>query len=332
MYTDITNLFMHSYTSQPIYFKHKHIVIRCPFCGDSIKNPSHAHLYIEPSLKVFWCARCYTGGSLSYLLIKIKDRFNIDITQIARYASNYITQAPNKTRPVTIDEEYVKLTKLKQHLQKQSYHQFKDNMSYYFLLKGIVVDDYLLRQLPITMYQVTKQYLQPHTSQLQDSLMQFTIGNRVIYRFDYVSLMNKGIEYTNRRFMNLYLSTGNNYSGLVYSLFHIMPYNFAKKFYENYNIGRKQELIVAEGLTDIVAYIVDNRIIETDLPITCLVLNGKYYDYIKIFDELFDRITILVDNDATHKAFVVSLQLKSDYNLVIPRLLDYRESSLRQRV
>ncbi|MGC8735036.1 MAG: hypothetical protein ACP5RD_08455, partial [bacterium] len=60
----------------------KHIVIRCPYCGDSVKDKTHAHCYIHLEQNVFYCARCNTGGSLSRLLYKIRNRFNIDITKV----------------------------------------------------------------------------------------------------------------------------------------------------------------------------------------------------------------------------------------------------------
>ena len=45
----------------------KELRVRCPYCGDSKSNKSHAHLYIEmkPPFK-FYCQKCSTGGILSH--------------------------------------------------------------------------------------------------------------------------------------------------------------------------------------------------------------------------------------------------------------------------
>ena len=59
--------------SLPVYFQApdqiEHIV-RCPFCGDSRKDPTHAHLYIkidvnDDSLMPYYCFRCGEKGMVS---------------------------------------------------------------------------------------------------------------------------------------------------------------------------------------------------------------------------------------------------------------------------
>ncbi len=42
------------------------VMIRCPYCGDSIKDPSHAHFYIEnkPPYR-YECKRCSTSGIIT---------------------------------------------------------------------------------------------------------------------------------------------------------------------------------------------------------------------------------------------------------------------------
>ena len=37
---------------------------RCPFCGDSIKDPTHAHLYVSKRYPIYHCYRCGAKGFL----------------------------------------------------------------------------------------------------------------------------------------------------------------------------------------------------------------------------------------------------------------------------
>jgi hypothetical protein len=48
------------------------------------------------------------------------------------------------------------------------------------------------------------------------------------------------------------------------------------------------------------------------------VLNGKWYEIIKDFEPLFDNIIVIVDNDATTKAYIAGLKINSKLSFVIP--------------
>ena len=47
-------------------YARREVMVRCPYCGDSIKDPSHAHFYIEnkPPYR-YECKRCSTSGLLT---------------------------------------------------------------------------------------------------------------------------------------------------------------------------------------------------------------------------------------------------------------------------
>lgn len=313
---DVRNIFNY-YVYKPIYYKRNHILIRCPFCGDSVKNVMHAHLYIEPDLMVFWCARCYEGGSLAYLLTKIRDRFSIDVNPIINQLRNVIVSniSLQKSKQINLDITYIEMQKLKQKLSQESIARYRNELEYYFIKKQINISEHVLHQLPIAMYDVVYDYLLPHKDRLDNSLVVFTIGNRVIYRYDYLSLLHNFK--TERRFMNLYLAIGRSYQALQYSLFTLLPYNFDRKFYQSYNLSRKNLLLVSEGLTDMILY-AEHLLTSIDTPITCLVLNGKWYEIIKDFEPLFDNITVIVDNDAATKAYIAGLKINSKLSFVIP--------------
>lgn len=58
----------------------KEISIRCPYCGDSRKNKSSTHLYIElRSPFKFYCHKCNTGGVLNNQTLRDFGIFNQDI-------------------------------------------------------------------------------------------------------------------------------------------------------------------------------------------------------------------------------------------------------------
>lgn len=68
---------------KPAFFttSRKELRVRCPYCGDSRKDASHAHLYIEmkPPFR-FYCQKCNTGGVLN---AKTMRDFQLYDTEIA---------------------------------------------------------------------------------------------------------------------------------------------------------------------------------------------------------------------------------------------------------
>lgn len=67
IYTELTN------AKRVVYFNSgkTELVVRCPYCGDSIKDATHAHLFIQVAEPhYFYCQRCETKGFLNSDLIK----------------------------------------------------------------------------------------------------------------------------------------------------------------------------------------------------------------------------------------------------------------------
>ncbi|MBE3579037.1 MAG: DUF3854 domain-containing protein [Caldanaerobacter subterraneus] len=46
---------------------------RCPFCGDSKKDPEHGHLYLNIARNVYYCVRCGEGGDAVDLYAKLEN-------------------------------------------------------------------------------------------------------------------------------------------------------------------------------------------------------------------------------------------------------------------
>jgi hypothetical protein len=59
----------------------KEVRVRCPYCGDSKKDKTHAHLYIEmkPPFK-FYCQKCTTSGVLNTQTLRDLNIFNSDLS------------------------------------------------------------------------------------------------------------------------------------------------------------------------------------------------------------------------------------------------------------
>lgn len=59
----------------------KEIRVRCPYCGDSIKNKNHAHLYIELAAPFFfYCQRCQMTGVLNTEVLSDLGLYSSDIS------------------------------------------------------------------------------------------------------------------------------------------------------------------------------------------------------------------------------------------------------------
>jgi hypothetical protein len=59
----------------------KEVRVRCPYCGDSKKDPTHAHIYIEmkPPFK-FYCQRCSTSGVLNMQTLRDLNIYSTEIS------------------------------------------------------------------------------------------------------------------------------------------------------------------------------------------------------------------------------------------------------------
>jgi len=79
----------------PLYYENDtELRIRCPFCGDSQKHPTHAHLYISKylipgyNIPMFNCFRCGASGSVNKLL----RHFKLPVSQIDKNAITEIKE------------------------------------------------------------------------------------------------------------------------------------------------------------------------------------------------------------------------------------------------
>lgn len=66
---------------KPSYYKNKELNVRCPFCGDSVKNASSAHLSIridpnDDQPLVFRCLRCNTTGIFNGTTLTMIGHYN----------------------------------------------------------------------------------------------------------------------------------------------------------------------------------------------------------------------------------------------------------------
>jgi hypothetical protein len=70
-------------TKRPSYetTNKKEIRVRCAYCGDSKKDPTHAHMYIEmkPPFK-FYCQRCSTSGVLNMQTLRDLNIYSTDLS------------------------------------------------------------------------------------------------------------------------------------------------------------------------------------------------------------------------------------------------------------
>jgi hypothetical protein len=75
----------------------KEVRVRCPYCGDSKKDPSHAHLYIEmrPPFK-FYCQRCSTAGVLNQQTLRDLGVVNNDLSVSVIEANKTIKKGNEK--------------------------------------------------------------------------------------------------------------------------------------------------------------------------------------------------------------------------------------------
>lgn len=80
---------------KPAYFttNKKELRVRCPYCGDSRKDPTHAHLYIQmkPPFK-FYCQKCNTGGVLNSKTMRDFQLYDTEIAVSLSQMSKHLTE------------------------------------------------------------------------------------------------------------------------------------------------------------------------------------------------------------------------------------------------
>lgn len=109
--------------------KEDDIVVRCPFCGDSVKSLDHGHLHIwidvnEPIPMIYHCFRCDASGILNKNLLnelEINDgdingnigRYNNKMNKVIRNSLSFF----DERKPVFIPD----ITKIETALRKKEY-------------------------------------------------------------------------------------------------------------------------------------------------------------------------------------------------------------------
>ncbi len=277
----------------------KHIVIRCPYCGDSVKNDQHAHCYVHIEQFVFYCVRCSTGGSLSRLLYKIRDRFDIDVLPVISKL-----QAVNNSSSKQITLNYSSNKFL--YLQKEP--TLIKNWLFY---NNLFVNDVSI--YPLNTYNAIKQYVKEQN--LQNGIVYITLGNKLLYR---PFIQNKKVRFRTLHLKDEYaINTDSRLS--IFS-----TYNTIKLQKINY-ASNKLIAIIAESLTDLIAFH-----LNTGLQAIYISTNGKYTDELKPILNIFDEIYYLVDSDAIKQEilFIVKHFTNKPVYIYIPKDgEDYRSAS-----
>jgi hypothetical protein len=110
----------------------KEVRVRCPYCGDSQKNKTHAHMYIEikPPFK-FYCQRCSTSGVLNQQTLRDLDIYNNDLSMNIIETNKTIKNTDNIYKPV-FNKKNIKLTKEETSFSKNAldYFQWRFNKSF----------------------------------------------------------------------------------------------------------------------------------------------------------------------------------------------------------
>jgi hypothetical protein len=240
LYTTLKNL------GRTVYFNtgKTELNTRCPYCGDSIKDKTHAHLYIEvKEPHRYFCQRCDSRGILNSDTLK---DIELDDIELGKFLDNNIKQFLKNT---TKTRDSLILTKNK------NYKIPKYEMSSSILLKQL---DYFKERLGM---------------ELDRKIL---LERKVIGNFENFLYLNK-IDYLldNDKFYNLIKNIDKTAIGFLssdsnYVIFRYLDKN-AKKRYLNlslnypYNIGSKAysikssidifepeiNLILSEGIFDI---------------------------------------------------------------------------------
>jgi len=259
-----------------------HFIIRCPYCGDSKKNPHKGHLYLAKDKPVFRCVRCEEAGSIQKLLF--------DLTS-------------NRYRLSTlIYDEYIKRNDL--HDIKYNITQKDNNL----IIPELNIDkfkdkhNYLYSRIPgKKVFDVIKDRL------IYDVDQWIKINNLVNYKSD------KLIQYLHTNFIGfvsynkgtvIFRNIDRN-SDFRYYIFKLT--DFITDFFLIDNLKEEKEdvnLVVGEGIFDILnVYNYEN---EIDLLVNA---SGKLFlraiEFVRIVNciSYFRKIIILGEDDVDFKFY-----------------------------
>ena len=109
--------------------KNDHIMIHCPFCGDSTRKNAHhhGHMYISITSPVFHCHRCSASGTIIGLLVE-NDFNNIEIINDLKrfikykFSKNYFDRVKK--------EKTIDIIGLQNHFKKNNPIHYKNFIDY----------------------------------------------------------------------------------------------------------------------------------------------------------------------------------------------------------
>lgn len=329
----LKDLILQGYTSPIIYDKGQHIVIRCPFCGDSVKNYRHAHLYIEPELKVFWCARCYTSGTLKYLLHVIKDRFSpmyyTTIKEVLKknYHNRNTEDYHNKHILYKLDSQnsndnlyYFDILNIKLKLATKTEKEIEILQNFFLSKYNIYLEPEKIISLPIFISNDKLTKLHKLYENLTNCLCWLTLSDYIFCRH-----IKNTRKFRTVKLLDLFIQ--NNQDNKYIARNRCTIFSFTKQKLDKYNHAYKKikKFIIAEGLSDLLAYHVDNYVNhDNTIQEYYISTNGKYKDDIyyiidSIGDKNYDEFVFLIDNDAKQYEieFIRELGVKN-YRILIP--------------
>ncbi len=92
--------------------------VRCPFCGDSVKNPMDAHFYIAmtPPFK-YHCFKCEEGGALNDRVLR----------ELEIYDSDIRLAVINSNKNIKQNQGIKKITYTKRELENQAFNTWNSS-------------------------------------------------------------------------------------------------------------------------------------------------------------------------------------------------------------
>lgn len=274
--------------------------IRCPFCGDSTKDPRHAHLYInnkEPFK--YFCQKCSTSGIVDEKFLSMLNLYDPEIFNYVKKAKHKYLKSINtkyngtffgyfnKELDFTPDKlEKIEMKKLN-YINKRLGINIQNNEDLAKFKIILNVENFFEKNK----IQQNK-YYQANLKMLNQNYIGFLSNDRNMISF-----------------RNLYENS--NKPRCINKKIYNENYFQSRKFYsiENYlNIERTvYNIYLAEGIFDILGvyfHIYNGTMNDNDLFFAC---NGKSYNlvlnYLKSLAILNCNINIFSDNDVSIKTF-----------------------------
>jgi len=243
--------------------------IRCPYCGDSVKNDKHAHLYIQMNnadcIK-YYCQRCNIGGIVNQDFLKDISISNFELSD----KINEINKEYSRSRKVKSNSKSV-ITR-----NNLIFPNFNNKF------KSIAKYDYVCSRYSFDL--TPDEYISNY--KFIFSLKDFLVANEIVP----TSLSKEDLQLLNDQFVGI-VSADNSYiifrnidktSKLRYFNFNIFDDIEAKKFYiPRGNIDLftlKPTLVITEGIFDLIG--VKEYFYKNAKDTIFCAVNGKAYNFV----------------------------------------------------